>query len=95
MQTQTLSRRPATLTKNRLPRYAVWAVLGAAVILGAALSALIGFGIASFAVFTAVVFVATATAVTGVVEGAAVPWTALPLTWSADRSCWRWFRSFQ
>ncbi|WP_341394648.1 phosphate ABC transporter permease PstA [Arthrobacter sp. G119Y2] len=69
MQTQTLSRRPATLTKNRLPRYAVWAALGAAVILGAALSALIGFGIASFAIFTAVIFVVSATAVTGIVEG--------------------------
>ncbi|MBP3035786.1 phosphate ABC transporter permease PstA [Arthrobacter sp. zg-ZUI100] len=67
--TPTLSRRPAMLTKNRLPRYAIWAVLGAALILGAALSALIGFGITSFTLFTAAIFVLGATALTGVVEG--------------------------
>ncbi|WP_423721987.1 phosphate ABC transporter permease PstA [Arthrobacter caoxuetaonis] len=61
--------RSSSLTKNRLPGYAMWAVLAASVILGAALSALLGFHIASFAIFSAVLFVAAGTILTRVVEG--------------------------
>ncbi|WP_422453835.1 phosphate ABC transporter permease PstA [Arthrobacter sp. 7Tela_A1] len=61
--------RSSSLTKNQLPGYAMWAVLAASVILGAALSALLGFHIASFAIFSAVLFVAAGTILTRVVEG--------------------------
>ncbi|PPB48454.1 phosphate ABC transporter permease PtsA [Arthrobacter pityocampae] len=66
---QTLQRRQSQLTRGRLPSYAVWVVLAASVVLGAALSALIGFSVVGWAVITAVVFVVTATIVTAVGEG--------------------------
>ena len=81
-----LSSRPSsTLSKNRLPRYAMWLVFGAALILGAAASALIGFSVAGFTVFTAVFYVAAASIVTAMVEGRrhAVDRLALNLVYGA------------
>ncbi len=66
---ETTLTRSSTLTKNKLPGYAMWAVLGASIVLGAALSALLGFHIASFAIFAALLFVAGSTIVTRIVEG--------------------------
>ncbi|WP_026549676.1 phosphate ABC transporter permease PstA [Arthrobacter sp. Br18] len=69
MTNATLSRRKSQLTKGKLPRYTVWVVLGAAVVLAAAVSALVGFSIVSWTIFAAVFFVAGATIVTATVEG--------------------------
>ncbi|AUZ86382.1 phosphate ABC transporter permease PstA [Arthrobacter sp. MDT1-48-3] len=66
---QTLQRRQSQLTRGHLPSYAVWVVLAAAVILGAALSSLIGFSVVGWAVISAIVFVLAATLVTAVAEG--------------------------
>ena len=64
-----LNRPGSLLTKNRLPRYTPWLVLAGALVLGAALSALLGFSIVSFAIFSAVLFTLGGTAVTWMVEG--------------------------
>ncbi|MFC3300943.1 phosphate ABC transporter permease PstA [Arthrobacter agilis] len=66
---QSIQRRQSQLTRGKLPSYAVWVVLAAAVILGAALSSLIGFSVAGWAVISAIVFVIGATLVTAVAEG--------------------------
>ena len=66
---QTLQRRQSQLTRGHLPSYALWVVLAASVVLGAALSALVGFSVAGWAVISAVVFVIAATLVTAVGEG--------------------------
>src|SRR5215217_4045101 len=66
---QTLQRRQSHLTRGRLPSYAVWVVLAASVVLGAALASLIGFSVVGWAIITAVVFVLAATLVTAVAEG--------------------------
>jgi phosphate transport system permease protein len=65
----TLQRRQSQLTRGHLPSYALWVVLAAAVILGAALSSLIGFSVVGWAVISAIVFVLAATLVTAVGEG--------------------------
>ena len=64
-----LNRPGSLLSKNRLPRYTPWLVLAGALVLGAALSALLGFSIVSFAIFSAVLFTLGGTAVTWIVEG--------------------------
>jgi phosphate transport system permease protein len=66
---QTLQRRQSQLTRGKLPSYAVWVVLAASVVLGAALSSLIGFSVVGWAVISAIVFVLAATLVTAVGEG--------------------------
>ncbi|NKX55070.1 phosphate ABC transporter permease PstA [Arthrobacter sp. E918] len=60
----------STLTKNQLPGWAMWAVLAGSLILGAALSSLIGFHIATWALFSALIYVAAGYFVTLSVEGA-------------------------
>ncbi|MEE1622096.1 phosphate ABC transporter permease PstA [Zafaria sp. Z1313] len=69
MSNATLTSQRNSLAKGRLPRWAVPAVLGGALVLGAALSTLGGFSIATFLIYTAVLFVAAATITTTVVEG--------------------------
>jgi phosphate transport system permease protein len=59
-----------TLTKNQLPGWASWAVLAGSVVLGAALSSLIGFSVAAWALISAVIFIAAGYFVTLSVEGA-------------------------
>jgi phosphate transport system permease protein len=66
---QTLQRRQSQLTRGHLPSYAVWVVLAASVILGAALTSLIGFSVVGWAIISAIVFVIAATIVTAVGEG--------------------------
>lgn len=61
--------RSSSLTKNQLPGWALWAILAASIVHGAALSALLGFSIATFAIFAAVLFVAGSTIATRIVEG--------------------------
>jgi len=58
------------LTKNQLPGWAIWAVLAGSLVLGAALSSLIGFNVVAWALFSAVLFVAAGYFVTLSVEGA-------------------------
>ncbi|MHA7263035.1 phosphate ABC transporter permease PstA [Arthrobacter sp. TMN-37] len=69
MTSATLARRQSSLTKGKLPSYAVWVVLGAALIFGAAAASLVGFSAVSWGVFSALFFLLGATAVTAVVEG--------------------------
>lgn len=69
MTVPTLSRPRSSLTKNKLPGYAIWAVLAVAGILGAAASSALGFSVVTFTVLTALLFVAGGTVVTAVVEG--------------------------
>lgn len=69
MANATLTPRRSQLTKGKLPNWAMWAVLAGALILGAAVAALVGFSIISWAIFSAVFFVIAGTAVTGVAEG--------------------------
>lgn len=70
---QTTSTKPPlrkrTLTKNRLPAWTPWAVLAGALVLGAALSSLAGFHVATWALFSAVIFVLGLYIVTLSVEG--------------------------
>ncbi|AJT42382.1 phosphate ABC transporter permease PstA [Psychromicrobium lacuslunae] len=69
MANATLTRTKSSLTRGQLPPYALWLVLVGAAVLGAALSALIGFNPVGFVIFTAIFFVIAATIVTRVVEG--------------------------
>ncbi|NYE96089.1 phosphate transport system permease protein [Psychromicrobium silvestre] len=69
MTNATLTRAKSSLTRGQLPKYALWLVLVGAVVLGAALSALIGFNLVGFVIFTAIFFVIAATIVTRAVEG--------------------------
>ncbi|MCW4467297.1 phosphate ABC transporter permease PstA [Glutamicibacter sp. MNS18] len=62
-------RRRNALSKGRMPGWAVPAIAVAAVILGAALSTLGGFAVASFAIYAALLFVIGATVATTVIEG--------------------------
>lgn len=57
------------LTRNRLPRFALWVVLLPAAIVGAAAATLIGFNVGLWAVLTAVLFVIGAWLITLLVEG--------------------------
>lgn len=63
---QTLQRRQSQLTRGRLPSYAIWVVVAASLILGAAISSLVGFSVVGWAIITAIVFVLAATIVTAV-----------------------------
>lgn len=69
MANATLTRTKSSLTRGQLPPYALWLVLVGAAVLGAALSALIGFNLVGFVIFTAIFFVIAATIATRVVEG--------------------------
>ena len=60
MSSTTLERRSSQLTKGRMPSYMVWVVLGAAIVLGAAVAAVIGFNVFLWAVLSAVFFVIAA-----------------------------------
>ncbi|MCW1249210.1 phosphate ABC transporter permease PstA [Acaricomes phytoseiuli] len=64
-----LAVRRSSLTRGQLPSYALWVVAGVSAILGAACSALVGFDIVFFAIFTALIFVISATLLTWRVEG--------------------------
>jgi len=66
---ETTLTRSSSLTKNQLPGWALWATFAASIVLGAAFSALLGFSVATFAIFAAVLFVAGSTIATRVVEG--------------------------
>lgn len=63
------SRKRNSLSKGKLPRWAVPATAAGAIIIGAALSTLTGFSVATFAIYSAVLFVLAATVITSVVEG--------------------------
>ena len=69
MTTPALNTRQSKLGKGTLPRYATWVVLGGALVLGAAVSSLIGFHVVGWAVLSALFFVAGAATATAVVEG--------------------------
>ncbi|MHA7273681.1 phosphate ABC transporter permease PstA [Arthrobacter sp. TMT4-20] len=69
MSNATMTRRPSQFTKNKLPKWSIWAVLVGALILGAAVSSLFGFSPVSMAVFAAIFFVVGGTATAGAVEG--------------------------
>ena len=69
MSTTTLEKRSSQLTKGKMPSYTVWVVLAAAIILGAAATAVIGFNVFLWAILSALIFVIAATAVTAVKEG--------------------------
>ena len=66
---ETTASRRNRLSKGRLPRWAIPAVGVGALIVGAALSTLIGFSVAAFLILAAVLFVVAATATTVAVEG--------------------------
>lgn len=53
------NRRRSSLTQNTLPSWLWMALLAAAVVIGAALSALLGFNLATWFIFTAVIYVAS------------------------------------
>ncbi|MGP5046857.1 phosphate ABC transporter permease PstA [Glutamicibacter ardleyensis] len=63
------SRKRNSLSKGKLPRWAVPATAAGAIIIGAALSTLTGFSVATFAIYSAVLFVIAATVITSAVEG--------------------------
>jgi phosphate transport system permease protein len=65
----TTTHRRSALTRNRLPRYAIWVSLVVGIVLGAALSTLVGFNPFGWGVFTAVVFTVVYVAWSGGVEG--------------------------
>ncbi|MGP9488474.1 phosphate ABC transporter permease PstA [Glutamicibacter sp. 363] len=63
------SRKRNSLSKGKLPRWAVPATAAGAIIIGAAFSTLTGFSVATFAIYSAVLFVIAGTVITSVVEG--------------------------
>ncbi len=63
------TRKRNSLSKGKLPRWAVPATAAGAIIIGAALSTLTGFSVATFAIYSAVLFVIAATVLTSAVEG--------------------------
>lgn len=65
----TLTPRKNTLTKGFLPRYALWAVGGGALVLGAAVVSLLGFTVTGWAVVSALLFVVGAWTLTRASEG--------------------------
>jgi phosphate transport system permease protein len=65
----TTTARRSALTRNRLPRYAVWAAVVVGLVLGAALSTLVGFNPFGWGVFAAIVFTVVYVAWSGAVEG--------------------------
>ncbi|NJC24381.1 phosphate transport system permease protein [Arthrobacter pigmenti] len=69
MANATLTPRRSQLTKGKLPSYAMWVVLAASVVLGAALAAVVGFSIVPWALFSALIFIVAGTVVTAVAEG--------------------------
>ncbi|GAB3542906.1 phosphate ABC transporter permease PstA [Arthrobacter tecti] len=69
MANATLTPRRSQLTKGKLPSYAMWVVLAASLVLGAALAAVVGFSIVPWALFSALIFIVAGTVVTAVAEG--------------------------
>ena len=63
------SRKRNSLAKGKLPKWAIPAIAGGSIILGAAGSTLTGFNVASFAIYSAVIFLIAASVATTVVEG--------------------------
>ena len=63
------SRKRNSLAKGKLPKWAIPAIAGGSIILGAAGSTLTGFTVASFAIYSAVIFLIAASVATTVVEG--------------------------
>lgn len=63
------SRKRNSLAKGKLPTWAIPAIAGGSIILGAAGSTLTGFNVASFAIYSAVIFLIAASVATTVVEG--------------------------
>lgn len=61
--------RPSSLTRGQLPGYALWVVAAIAMVLGAALSALIGPSLVTSTLFAVVFFMVIATGMTWRVEG--------------------------
>lgn len=59
----------SVLTRGKLPGWSRWAVLAAALVLGAALSSLIGFSLVGWILFAAVLFVIGWPVTVGLVEG--------------------------
>ena len=68
-QAPTPSRKRNSLAKGKLPKWAIWAVAAGSIVLGAAGSTLSGFAIASFAIYSALIFLVAATITTMIVEG--------------------------
>lgn len=69
MANATLTPRRSQLTKGKMPSYTLWVVLAASIVVGAALAALVGFGLVPWALFSALLFIVAGTAVTGAMEG--------------------------
>ncbi|GAB3621695.1 phosphate ABC transporter permease PstA [Glutamicibacter endophyticus] len=63
------SRKRNSLAKGKLPKWAIPATAAGSIILGAAASTLGGFAIATFAIYSALLFVIAATIITSLVEG--------------------------
>ena len=63
------SRKRNSLAKGKLPTWAIPAIAGGSIILGAAGSTLTGFNVASFAIYSSVIFLIAASVATTVVEG--------------------------
>ncbi|MEA5454809.1 phosphate ABC transporter permease PstA [Sinomonas sp. JGH33] len=61
--------RRSALTRNRLPRFAPWASLAVALVVGAALSTLVGFNAFGWGIFAALVFTLVFVTWSGAVEG--------------------------
>ena len=66
---ETTPSRRNRLSKGRLPAWAIPAVGVGSLVLGAALSSIVGFSVATFLIFAAIVFVVAATATTVLMEG--------------------------
>lgn len=62
-------RKRNSLSKGKLPKWAIPVVAAAAIVVGAAFSTLTGFSITTFAIYAAILFVVAATITTSVVEG--------------------------
>lgn len=63
------ARKRNSLAKGKMPKWAVWAIAGGSIILGAAGATLTGFHVASFAIYSAIIFLVAASIITSVVEG--------------------------
>ncbi|MGO2431989.1 MAG: PstA family ABC transporter permease, partial [Glutamicibacter arilaitensis] len=62
-------RKRNSLAKGKLPKWAIWAIAAGAIIIGAAASTLTGFNVASFAIYSALIFLVAASVITSAVEG--------------------------
>ncbi|MEG2576160.1 MAG: phosphate ABC transporter, permease protein PstA, partial [Glutamicibacter sp.] len=62
-------RKRNSLAKGKLPKWAIWAIAAGAIIVGAAASTLTGFNVASFAIYSALIFLVAASVITTAAEG--------------------------